>query len=262
MSRTKQLQANWDKLGQIDPLWAVLTDPGKENRQWNVDEFFETGEREIKVVLDRLDSLHMNIGWSTALDFGCAVGRLTQALATRFDQVSGVDIAPSMIEQANQFNKHGHRCRYILNEVDHLSVFADDYFDFVYSNITLQHMHPKYIRKYLTEFARVLKPGGAMVFQLPSERSRGTTPIKRFVRLVVPEYVIDWIFHARVRLTALSRGLPVMEMYGIRQEKVVDFLSKIDVETAALENVSQSDSVWLSYRYYATKGGMKLSPQQ
>ena len=39
----------------------------------------------------------------------------------------------------------------------------------VYSNIVLQHIHPHYSKQYLKEFLRVLKPGGMLVFQLPSE---------------------------------------------------------------------------------------------
>jgi len=248
-----KLQKNWNKFGETDPLWAVLTYDVKKNGKWNIDEFFETGEREIKEVLAHLDSLKVVVIKSKALDFGCAVGRLTQALANRFDEVYGIDIAPSMIEQAKQFNKHGGRCKYILNEVDHLSIIGDNYFDFIYSNITLQHMKPFYSKKYLAEFARILKPGGIMVFQLPSERSRGSTLTKRVARAIIPENVIEWIFHLRVRWKAALRNEPVMEMYGVQREKVIDFLTLKGVKTIETQNVSQNDSVWLSYRYYAIK---------
>lgn len=254
----KRLQKNWNKLGHIDPLWAVLTDHGKENRQWNIDEFFETGEREIKEVLQHLESLQTAVTGSKALDFGCAVGRLTQALATRFDEVYGIDIAPSMIEQAKQLNKHGNRCKYILNEVDHLGVFGDSFFDFIYSNITLQHMKPRYIWKYLAEFIRTLKPGGVMVFQLPSERLRGAALIKRIARFLIPENIIEWIFHTRIRWKSMLHGEPVMEMYGIRREKVVDFLTTNGVKILETQNATQSNSVWLSYRYYAIKAKDEL----
>ena len=253
MAKIRRLQENWDRLGHIDPLWAVLTSRGKENRQWDVDEFFETGEREIKEVLDHLRLLRTAVAPSKALDFGCAVGRLTQALANRFDEVYGVDIAPSMIEHARRFNTHGDRCKYVLNEVDDLSAFETNYFDFVYSNITLQHMKPKYARKYLAEFVRILRPGGVMAFQLPSERLRGATRLKRVARCLVPENVIDWIFHARVRLIGALHGGPVMEMYGIRQNEVLDFLSATGAKVVGTQKVGQPDSVWLSYRYYAIK---------
>ena len=251
--KIENLQKNWNKFGQTDPLWAVLTYDGKEKGKWNIAEFFETGEKEIKEVLEHLESSKIRVNKSRALDFGCAVGRLTQALANRFDEVYGIDIAPSMIEQAMQFNKHGNRCKYILNEVDHLRIFGDSYFDFIYSNITLQHMKPSYSKKYLAEFARILKPGGIMVFQLPSERSRSTNLLKRIVRTIIPEKVIESIFHLRVRWISALRGEPVMEMYAIQKENVIDLLASEGIKTIETQDVSQSDSVWLSYRYYAIK---------
>ena len=39
------------------------------------------------------------------------------------------------------------------------------------SFITLQHIPPDAVRSYLAEFVRILRPGGAMFFQLPSHRN-------------------------------------------------------------------------------------------
>ncbi len=62
--------------------------------------------------MDYLGDRQISFPKRRALDFGCGVGRLTQALARHFNIVDGVDIAPSMIELANQFNRSGGRCRY------------------------------------------------------------------------------------------------------------------------------------------------------
>ncbi len=40
-----------------------------------------------------------------ALDFGCGVGRLTQALADYFNEVAGVDVSPTMVNKALEYNK-------------------------------------------------------------------------------------------------------------------------------------------------------------
>src|SRR5688500_10455568 len=115
MADLEPLRALWDQLGREDPLWAVLTRPDRRGRTWDEDEFFATGRREIAEVLGRLPELP---GESPrrALDFGCGVGRLTQALAERFDAVVGVDVAASMIEEARARNRVGPRCTYLLNE--------------------------------------------------------------------------------------------------------------------------------------------------
>ena len=73
-----------------------------------------------------------------------------------------------MIELARLHDRTG-RCRFVLNETDRLPGIASGTFDFVYSNIVLQHVEPRFTRRYLAEFVRVLRPGGLLVFQLPAE---------------------------------------------------------------------------------------------
>ena len=98
----RESQRNWDALGKADPLWTVLTWPEKKGNQWDTDEFFKTGADEIEAVMRSLESLGLDPPRGKALDFGCGVGRLTQALAGRFDEAHGVDIAESMIDMANR----------------------------------------------------------------------------------------------------------------------------------------------------------------
>lgn len=166
--RLEDLQKHWNEFGKRDPLWAILTDPSKRNRKWDPAEFFQRGEEEIASIMAYVDSLGLVPRRRQALDFGCGVGRLTQALANYFEASHGVDIAPSMIEAARKYNRHGDRCHYHLNNKDDLTLFADNSFDFIYSVIVLQHMQPQYSRKYIEEFLRILAPGGVLLFQIPS----------------------------------------------------------------------------------------------
>ena len=147
----KRLRRHWDALGKTDPLWANLTNDDKRGGKWDADEFFLTGEQEIEEVMDFVGSLSVTFPYGRALDFGCGVGRLTQALAARFDEVWGVDIAPSMIEAANRYNRHPGTCHYYLNDRTDLTRFEDGSFDFIYSNIVLQHMRPRDQRWNLAE---------------------------------------------------------------------------------------------------------------
>jgi len=77
----KELQQSWDEFGRKDPLWAILTDPVKRNRKWGLAEFFKTGELEIAQVMNYIETLRVPLQGRRALDFGCGVGRLTQALS-------------------------------------------------------------------------------------------------------------------------------------------------------------------------------------
>ena len=67
-------------------------------------------------MLGEVEASGLRVPHHQALDFGCGVGRLTQALAEHFERVAGVDIAASMIARARQENRHGDRVRYVVNE--------------------------------------------------------------------------------------------------------------------------------------------------
>ncbi|MCU1447932.1 MAG: Methyltransferase type 11 [Acidimicrobiales bacterium] len=169
------LQQNWESFGKTDALWAVLTSPGKRYNRWNTKEFFRTGEEEVDRVLGQVDRLGWSLGRGRVLDFGCGVGRLTQAFAAYFAVCDGVDIASSMIKRAQHYNRHGSRCRFHLNPNDDLRLFEDETFDLVYSAHVLQHMAPRYSRRYVDEFLRVLRPGGLALFQMTTEPTVGAT---------------------------------------------------------------------------------------
>ncbi|GMR24156.1 MAG: hypothetical protein BMS9Abin37_2663 [Acidobacteriota bacterium] len=163
---TKDLEGIWEAHARHDPLWAILSDPTKKNRGWEIDRFFESGEREVRFLLQGLEKISFDK--RDALDFGCGVGRLTYALSHHFERVLGVDISPTMIELANKINDRADRVHFVRNARDNLSELHSDAYDFVYTNIVLQHIPDDLTEKYLAEFLRVLRPGGVLVFQLPS----------------------------------------------------------------------------------------------
>jgi SAM-dependent methyltransferase len=193
----RTLRRQWDRWGR-DPLWAVLSLPEKRHGRWDEAEFFETGAREIRDVLDHARSLGIEVRAERALDFGCGVGRLTQALLAHFERVDGVDIAPSMLERAARYNRDPARCAYHLNERADLLLFPERSFSFVYTSLVLQHLPPELALGYIAEFLRVLAPGGLLVFHLPSEpfpESGRDATRRSFVRGPLPPQA----FRARVR---------------------------------------------------------------
>ena len=158
--------SRWEQLAQLDPLFAVLTHPDKSGGQWDPDEFFETGRSEVDAVIAHLDERGARQGGKSALDFGCGPGRLTQALATHFESVVGVDVSPEMVRLAGEFNQYGDRCRYVVNDRPDLSIFPEPKFDFIFTSKVLQHIPNQQTLVFLREFLRVLRPGGLLVFQL------------------------------------------------------------------------------------------------
>jgi 2-polyprenyl-3-methyl-5-hydroxy-6-metoxy-1,4-benzoquinol methylase len=160
----------WDRHAAVDPLWTVLAFPDKSGGRWPLQEFMKTGEREIALLFHRFAELQLPLPRRYALDFGCGVGRLTQALARRHDRVAGADISPVMIDLARRLNRYPDRAEYLCTAASGLDTLRDQSFDCIYSNIVLQHVAPELSVPYLHEFFRLLEPNGLLVFQLPSHR--------------------------------------------------------------------------------------------
>ena len=193
-------QQDWERLAEVDALWAVLTAPGRKGGGWDVDEFFATGEAEIGHVLDAAERRGRPARRQRALDFGCGVGRLTRALGARFERAVGIDISAGMIEHARRLNGAFPACEFRLNAAADLRQLESDSFDLVYSSIALQHVPtvPE-VERYVTELVRVARPDGLVVFGLPTH---------------IP---FPWSLQPRRRAYAVLRRLGVSEEWMLRR---------------------------------------------
>ncbi len=237
------LQKNWQTFGKTDPFWAILSNNDKKKGKWEIEEFFETGRKEIADVLSYAAALPVSPRREQALDFGCGVGRLTQALAPHFDQVVGIDIAPSMIELADKYNQFGAKCRYLVNDTADLAVLSSDSIDFIYSNIVLQHMQPLYSQQYIKEFCRVLAPNGLLIFQIPSEPTAPLRRRQRIKRLIPP---------LLLRQLRRFKDTAVIEMYAVERSEVIRL---VEEHRGRVVDIQPDDSAsgWISFRYCVTK---------
>jgi ubiquinone/menaquinone biosynthesis C-methylase UbiE len=212
----KDVQKTYEEYGNEDPLYAILSRKDAKDNKWDVAEFFASGRQEIAAAMNHLAKLGVQVEKGRAMDFGCGVGRLTQALCEEFGSALGVDISYSMIESAERHNQFGDRCEYRVNTSDDLAQLDDAGFDFVYSNISLQHSPPEASSRYIAEFFRLLKPGGVALFQVPSgprhdpgslgakiySLKRG--PLRRFWKRI--------------------RGMPPVEIHYINQSLVEEII--------------------------------------
>jgi len=239
----EQLQANWDKFGRTDPLWSILSHPKMKGNQWNLNEFIATGKREVNELVAYLHKLEHPFPQGTALDFGCGIGRITQPLCDYFETCHGVDIAPSMIEFANAFNRHRKCCFYHLHQQEHLALFADNSLNFIYCVITLQNIPPRYTKKYLVEFMRILAPQGLIVFQVPSH----PLTIKLKFKQWVPQWMMHYFYQAKYG------DKPVMELHGVPQAEVIRLLKQCGGQVIDIKADKRAFGGWASYQYCVTK---------
>jgi SAM-dependent methyltransferase len=200
-----QVHANWTALGKDDPMWVVLTDPAKKGNKWSREDFFATGRQDVQRSLQKLQDMGIQLSFGRALDFGCGLGRLSQGLANYFACVDGVDVSASMIEQAKAFNNHPAKVTYHLNVHGDLSSFSSRSYDFVFSIISLQHSPSRFQRNYISDFVRLLKPGGTAFFQ--TIHAHGW-------RKLVPDMAAD--LYRRLK----HKGKAFIPMYGIPVSRV------------------------------------------
>jgi SAM-dependent methyltransferase len=93
-----------------------------------------------------------------ALDAGCGSGRLTLALAGRFDQVVGIDISEPLINIARRQRSRPN----VQYRVDDLTAYQDTAgFDLVLSSTTLHHL-PE-LESALMHLRLLLRPGGTAI---------------------------------------------------------------------------------------------------
>jgi ubiquinone/menaquinone biosynthesis C-methylase UbiE len=151
------------------PLYHVLTWPGIED--WAPEDFYAVGES---------DWQDFHSHWlhyageleGTCLEIGCGAGRISRMLGSEFDRVHAVDVSADMIEKARARapeNVEFHQVEGVLLPL------PDDAVDHVFSVHVLQHLDDfNDVSTYVTEAARVLRPGGTMMVHIAisSEREK------------------------------------------------------------------------------------------
>lgn len=237
------VKRTYERWGAEDPMYAVLTRHDRAGNQWDPDEFFRHGREEIESVVTYLDELGIDIRGGRGLDFGCGVGRVSQALAEYLEEVVGVDIASSMVEAARAHNSFGDRVSYVVNQSADLSLFPDASFDFVYSNITLQHIPPRYSRVYIREFFRVTRPDGCVLFQMRGGPRIEPGSLRAFLYRLNREY----FRHFLQRL----RGRPPYEIHFMAREQVEEVIERAGGRLVDVNRVKGERS--RNFRYCALR---------
>uniref|UniRef100_A0A7S3ZAY1 Methyltransferase domain-containing protein n=1 Tax=Lotharella globosa TaxID=91324 RepID=A0A7S3ZAY1_9EUKA len=121
--------------------------------------------------------LDMPAGPKKVLDVGCGFGGSSRYLAKKYFQdgtVTGITISPNQVKRARELAEEQGVPNANFELKDALAMdFPDNSFDVVWAIESGEHMPSK--TKYVEEMARVLKPGGVIVFATWCQRR--TPPI-------------------------------------------------------------------------------------
>jgi ubiquinone/menaquinone biosynthesis C-methylase UbiE len=99
------------------------------------------------------------------LDIACGEGYGSNLMAGKAEEVTGVDIDPAVIEQANKKYTRNNLL-FKQGSTSHIPG-ADNYFDIVVSFETLEHVEEQ--EQFLAEIKRVLKLGGLLLISTPDK---------------------------------------------------------------------------------------------
>jgi ubiquinone/menaquinone biosynthesis C-methylase UbiE len=160
----------WERWGEIDPLYGVAAAKGRERggkNPWSDAEFYERGQQHWQ----RFHPAWRRYGIDcrNCLEIGCGAGRITAQLAGVFAMVEAVDVSKGMIDYAVAHvtapNVRFHLTDGTALPLESASITA------VFSTHVFQHFD-SIDQATLTfrEIARVLAPGGSIMIHLPMYR--------------------------------------------------------------------------------------------
>ena len=246
---TSQGRRDWDEMGRLDALWAILSDPSKRYGRWDLDEFLATGREEINGVLAVARQWDLPRHSDRALDFGCGVGRLTRAMADHFSTTVGVDISDVMVSRARALHAGNPRCSFEVLPDDGLTARPDRSIDFIYSRIVLQHIPDgRVTRARIREFVRLLAVDGLLVFQLPA-----AIPLRRRVQVRPRLYALLRRFRVPEEILYRQFGLHPIRMRSIPEAEVMSLITAGGARVLYVERVSVESTGIEDRVYWATR---------
>jgi SAM-dependent methyltransferase len=218
----RDTDADWRELGQSQPYWGVLSHPDFRTENITperVEAFYASGKPFIAEIVQHLEAVTGARPSGRALDFGCGVGRLAEAMADYAGEVVGLDISPGMLELA--------RAR--KGKATYVDTLPDGAFDWINSFIVFQHIPPERGEAILKELLSRLSMGGMVSIQLTAWRDETHN---------WPQDVTGWRrrFKRGQRLQEWVDGLPVGQilMYDYDLSRILRFLNQAGIEEMKL----------------------------
>lgn len=102
----------------------------------------------------------------SVLDFGCSDGAFLQKVGDEIAEGVGVDLDNTLIAKAVQRNRFNH-VQYLHADAKAGLPFDAGRFDLIFAFGVLEHVGPEH--PFMQEFARLLKPDGRLVIDVPSD---------------------------------------------------------------------------------------------
>lgn len=157
----------WQKWGEVDPLYAVATEKGRERNSpnaWTDQEFYDLGRREWVGLKSQWEQY--GVDYNHCVEVGCGAGRMTRQLAEHFARISAVDVAEGQLRYARERVALPH-VEFHLTDGVHIPLGSSTA-SAAFSIYVFQHFESiDDATAVFKELKRVLKPGGTLMIQIP-----------------------------------------------------------------------------------------------
>jgi SAM-dependent methyltransferase len=163
LSQTTRMRRDWDDRARKNAFHYIAS----WRREWDRESFLSSGEEDFaRLVSPILIRCGLPTTGEAMLELGCGAGRMTHSFARRFKHVYAADISPEMLRQARRTCSNRSNILWLLSSGADLACVKSGSFDFAFSYLVLQHLPAETLtRRYVEEMLRVLRPGGAFLFQ-------------------------------------------------------------------------------------------------
>jgi SAM-dependent methyltransferase len=144
----------------LPPTSVMKLVTGNEDATWYV----YSSARAFQSVKDTLEKSHINIkDMHQTLDFGCGPGRVLRQWhgLTKYVQLHGVDYNLELVQWARRLVPFAHVEQ---NGLEPPLAYANNTFNFIYALSTFTHWSVELQKAWISEFTRILKPGGFLMF--------------------------------------------------------------------------------------------------
>lgn len=218
----ERVTKQWNSLGESLPHWSVLTnDKYKNPTNTLIQEFYLEGDAELSKILNVMHRLGFDLqSYSTCIEYGCGLGRVTNSLSTLFEQVYAYDISSPHLKIAKKestIRSSGSISYRHITSLQQLSTFPE--VDFFYTRYVLQHNPPPLMLIILDTLMKSLKTKGIGFLQ-------------------VPTYLSNYSFTK----SSLMNDKELMDLHAVEQSKIFEILKNNSI---SLIDIFEDDDIGL-----------------
>lgn len=157
------MRRDWDERARSNAFHYIAS----WRNDWDTGAFLASGREDFaKLVQPVLERCGISLGGGVMAELGCGAGRMTPEFARHYHRVIAVDLSEQMLSRARGLHRAQENILWLRVAGTDLECLASESVDFAFSYLVLQHLPKEALAfGYIREMLRILKPGGAFLFQ-------------------------------------------------------------------------------------------------